>query len=613
MFRKIISGVAMVIVTHLSYASVVDEVSYANTSSVVSKNIHLDLTVQFEQRSLDGYVEHHLKWLDDSAKQLVLDTRDLIIHDVERRVGGKWMKANFSLSDRDAVQGAKLTISLPSQADRVRVYYASTPKASGLQWLTANQTAGKKHPFMYSQSQAIHARSWIPVQDTPSMRLTYSATIRTPKELLAVMSADNSKNEEKDGEYHFEMPQPIPPYLIAIGVGDLDYQAMSKQTGVYAEPSVLASAVAEFNDTQKMIEANEKLYDEYRWGQYDLLILPPAFPFGGMENPRLSFITPTVIAGDKSLVNLIAHELAHSWSGNLVTNATWRDLWLNEGFTSYVENRVMEEVFGEERAVMEQWLGVTDLKHELKDLPKDDTRLKLPLEGRDPDDAFSGVPYVKGQLFLMYLEEQFGRDKFDPFIKQYFNEHAFQSLTTEDFVQYLEEHLINKYPNIVSMEKVNEWIYEPGLPKDSPNPQSDAFAKVKVKLDGWLSGNKSLESLKNNSWSVHEWLYFIEQLPDDLSKDKMKQIDQVFNLTTSTNAEIRFAWFMLAIKNDYEIVNEELKEYLKGIGRRKFIVPLYQSLSDHSDNKKEWAKSIYQEARGGYHPLAQGSIDKIFK
>jgi leukotriene A-4 hydrolase/aminopeptidase len=613
MQHKLLISVLFLLISVAGNAFVKDEVSYANIDQVVSKHLHLNLAVDFEQRQLSGFVEHQLQWRDPDARRLVLDTRDLLIHEVSYLSGDKWIKVDFNLGRRDPVKGSKLTILLPEQASKVRVGYSSQPQASGLQWLEPSQTAGKKHPFMYSQSQAIHARSWIPVQDTPAMRVTYSAEITTPEGLLAVMSADNSKNKTKNGHYQFTMPQPIPPYLIAIGVGDLDYQAMSEQTGVYAEPGVLASAVAEFNDTQSMIEANEKLYGEYRWGQYDLLILPPAFPFGGMENPRLSFITPTVIAGDKSLVNLIAHELAHSWSGNLVTNATWRDLWLNEGFTSYVENRVMEEVFGRDRALMEQALSVADLKAEMKELDERDTILNLPLDGRDPDDAFSGVPYVKGQLFLIYLEQKFGREKFDAFIRKYFNHFAFQSITTATFVDYLQRELINRYPGIVSMEKVNEWVYQPGLPKDAPNPQSDAFDKVSDVLAKWLKGDVKLESIDVSGWSVHEWLHFINQLPRNLSQEKMKQLDQQFKLTNSRNAEIAFAWFILAIENQYPVINENLERYLKSIGRRKFIVPLYKKLLEGTEEQKAWARKVYQAARSGYHPLAQSSLDKVFE
>ncbi|MDK1290531.1 M1 family metallopeptidase [Pseudoalteromonas umbrosa] len=593
-------------------ADAVDEHTFANLKDVVSTHLHLDLDIDFEDKQLEGFVEHTLAWQNSHARTLVLDTRDLEIDKIlYQSPQGKWLPAQFTLAPRSGVKGAKLTIQFKHQASKARIYYNSLPQASGLQWLTPVQTASKTHPFMYSQSQAIHARSWIPVQDTPAMRTTYTARIQTPKDVRAVMSADNSEAFVKDGDYWFDMPQAIPPYLIAIGAGNLEYKEMSHQTAIFAEPQILDASVAEFNDTQAMIDKTNAMYGEYAWGRYDLLMLPPSFPFGGMENPRLSFITPTVVAGDKSLVNLIAHELAHSWSGNLVTNATWEDLWLNEGFTSYVENRIMEEVFGRDRAVMEQALDAAGLRAQLKNIPLPDTRLNLKLNGRDPDDAFSKVPYIKGQLFLIYLEEKFGREKFDVFVKGYFDAYAFKSLTTAEFVQYLDKHLLQKHPGIVSLEKAKEWIYQPGLPADAPDPTSDAFNQVDSHMQAWLSGSKSLNTLPTSNWTVHEWLHFLNNLPRDLALDKMAALDSAFNLTNSTNAELAFAWYMLAVGNGYEAIYPALDAHLSGIGRRKLIVPLYKALA--STDKRDWAYRVYQKARPGYHPLAQGTVDAIFE
>ena len=589
-----------------------DEHTYANLKDVVSTHLHLDLDIDFADKQLEGFVEHTLDWRNASARTLVLDTRDLEIDKVMYQgKNSQWHKADFTLAQRNGVKGAKLSIRFKEQAKKARIYYNSLPQASGLQWLTPVQTASKTHPFMYSQSQAIHARSWIPVQDTPAMRTTYTARIQTPKDVRAVMSADNSEAFVKDGDYWFDMPQAIPPYLIAIGAGNLEYKEMSHQTAIFAEPQILDASVAEFNDTQAMIDKTNVMYGEYAWGRYDLLMLPPSFPFGGMENPRLSFITPTVVAGDKSLVNLIAHELAHSWSGNLVTNATWEDLWLNEGFTSYVENRIMEEVFGRDRAVMEQALDAAGLRAQLKNIPAPDTRLNLKLNGRDPDDAFSKVPYIKGQLFLIYLEEKYGRARFDEFVKGYFAKYSFKSLTTAEFVEYLNTHLLEKHPGIVSLEKAKEWIYEPGLPADAPNPTSDAFNKVDAATAAWLKGDKDLTDLPTNAWTVHEWLHFLNNLPRNLSLDKMAKLDEAFNLTNSTNAERAFAWYMLAVGNGYEAIYPSLDNHLTSIGRRKLIVPLYKSLVQHG--KRDWAQKVYNNARPGYHPLAQGTVDAIFK
>lgn len=590
----------------------IDDHTYGNLHEVDLKHLDLGLTVDFEEKSLKGFVDLSFERLKDNVSELILDTRDIDVSKVELNKNDQWIAGDFELAEKDEVMGSKLTIKLEEGVNKVRVHYATQPQASGLQWLTPEQTDGKKHPFMYSQAQAIHARSFVPVQDSPAVRITYNATIRTPKELLAVMSAFNEPDTALDGEYHFEMPQAIPTYLIAIGVGDLKFKAMSDRTGVYAEPAVLDAAVAEFDDTEEMVKVTEELYGPYRWGRYDLLILPPAFPYGGMENPRLSFITPTVIAGDKSLVSLIAHELAHSWSGNLITNANWHDFWLNEGFTSYVENRIMEELFGRERALMEQSLSVQDLRQAVQDLPKEYTVLNVDLKGADPDDAFSTVPYTKGQMFLVWLEEKFGREVFDAFLVDYFDHFAFQSITTQQFETYLKENLLDKHPGIVTDEQIHTWIHEPMLPEMMPNPTSDAFEVVDAKTKQLLSGEITLEQLGTEEWTVHEWLHFINNLPAGLPQDDMMALDAKFKLTESTNNEIAHAWLLLSLKAGYDVVMPRLQDYLISIGRRKLIVPLYKQLME-TEQGAEFAKRVYKVARPGYHPLAQATLDEVVK
>jgi aminopeptidase N len=588
-----------------------DPHSFSNFALVSHPQLTLDLTADFDKQQLSGFVELQLDWHHPDVRELILDSRDLSIEKVMgQSAEGRWVKLSHRLGEVSSTHGQALRIEFPAQFPKVRIYYHTSPQASGLQWLTKEQTSEKQQPFMYSQSQSIHARSWIPLQDTPAVRLNYQARIHTPKQLLAVMGADNSANTDKDGDYFFRMPQAIPSYLIALAIGDLEFKAMSERTGVYAEKVWLDKAVAEFSDTEQMMQVVSAMYGDYPWGRYDLLILPASFPFGGMENPRLSFITPTVIAGDKSLVSLIAHELAHSWSGNLVTNGSWHELWLNEGFTSYVENRIMEQVYGAERALLERQLSVQDLENDLDQLEPEDTLLVSDYTGRDPDEAFTQVPYIKGMLFLQFLEQRFGRKTFDEFLKNYFQSFAFQSMDTEKFLRFMRKTLLND-PDTVSMGEVLEWIYQPGLASTFVAPVSDAFKQVDLQLASWQKSGQ-LSDLATKSWSIHHWLHFIGQLAATVDMAQLRQLDQGFALSQSQNAEVAAAWFKVALAKNYSEAQPALEQFLIRVGRRKFVVPLYQQLSQNQQTLS-WAKAVYQKARPGYHPLTQSAVDKVLK
>ena len=572
--------------------------SFANPQEIKTTHLALDLDVNFAQKIISGEVQISFKRMEPQSNTLILDTRDLTINTVT----ANGVPVPYTLAKEDSFLGSALQITVPEDAEKVTVAYHTSPEASGVQWLTPAQTAGKKQPFLFTQSQAIHARSFIPLQDSPQVRVTYEAIIHTPKELLAVMSASNDPDTARDGVYEFSMPQPIPAYLIALAVGDLQFKPMGKRTGVYAEPQLLDAAAAEFADTESMLEMTEKTYGPYRWDRYDLLILPPSFPFGGMENPRLSFITPTVIAGDKSLVSLIAHELAHSWSGNTVTNATWRDLWLNEGFTTYLTYRIMEMVYGEERYAMESVLGQQDLQAAIDSLPDSDEILAIDLRGRDPDVVFSNIPYEKGALFLRELEQKVGRDNFDAFLLNYFEHFAFQSITTDQFIDYLDATLLKDYPQQLSAKRIEQWIFEPGIPAGAPVAQSDAFTLVDDARNSWLAGDIAADEIKSDGWVVHQWLYFLNNMPEKLDQAQLAELDKTFDLTQSKNNEIAHSWLLMAVNNWYQPALPRLHSYLVSIGRNKLVKPLYKALSQ-TPQGKELARKAFAQAKPGYHPL----------
>lgn len=584
----------------------IDQHSFANSNQVHTPHLHLSLQVDFNQKKLTGYAEYDLAFRDPRATNVVFDTEALTIYGVEQQIRGNWQDTTFVLGERDPILGTPLSVRVTAGAEKVRIHYSSSPNATGLDWVDPVGTAGGQYPFLYSQSQPHYARTWIPIQDTPTERLTFTGELYTPPYLVGLMGANNPPNPERTGYYEFRSEQPIPSYLMAIAVGDLDFHALNERMAIYAEPSVLASAVAEFAYTTDMMDVTEQLFGPFAWDRYDQLVLPPSFPFGGMENPQLAFITPTVIAGDQSLVSLIAHELAHSWSGNLVTNATWRDLWLNEGFTSYVENRIMEAVYGEERAHMERMLDAQSLKSSLPQLSERQQVLHIELEQRDPDTAFTSVPYIKAQLFLFFLEERFGRERFDAFVRQYFADFSFATITTAQFVDYLKTNLLALEPDLVPLVEVEEWLYAPGLPDSAPVPQVAAFDRVAEAQQNWFAG----ESIDISHWSIHERAYFLSQLPKDISQDDLARLDEEFELTATRNNAILSQWLVIAIQYNYEPAMPRVREMLTSMGRLAFIRPVYSALAATPEGLT-LARDIYAEAQPSYHVLTRDQIEAI--
>ena len=601
----------------------VDGHTYARPEIARVVDVALDLTADFAAKTLSGTATLDVLTAP-GADAVILDIHNLDIQSVAD-VDGRPLQ--FAIGADDAIKGQPLTVRFPASAAEGRrkivVRYSTRPDAAALQWLTPAQTAGGQKPYLFSQGEAILTRTWVPTQDSPGIRQTYSARITAPADLTVVMSADHltpqgepAANGQKS--WRFRMNNPIPPYLIAIGVGDIAFAPFDNRTGVWTEPSRLAAAQHELEPTAAMVTAAEKLYGPYRWGRYDLLVLPPSFPFGGMENPKLTFATPTIIAGDQSLVSLVAHELAHSWSGNLVTNATWNDFWLNEGFTTYFENRIMESLYGHDRAVQEQVLSWDGLQDELKTLAAPDTRLHLDLAGRDPDDGMNTIAYDKGSAFLRTIERIVGRDRFDVWLRGYFDRNAYRPMTTAMFLDDIRANLVKGDARLESELQLDAWVYQPGLPSNAVAPVSNAFAPVDAAAAAFFQNKGPASAIPWSAWNTQQRQRFLGWRPqglaagaDWLTPAQLADLETTLNLAHEGNSELTFAWLQIALAHRYEPSVATARTFLTSQGRRKFVLPLFQTLWREGDWGRGVARSIYAEARPLYHPVTAGSVDQL--
>jgi aminopeptidase N len=611
---------AILALSVLSASAVADPHSFAKPEKFLVRHVDLDLRADFAARRLEGTAELTVEQVDPEAKELVLDTSGLEIRTVHLiEMSGHARVLAFRLGDLDPILGSPLTIEFPhccaaTAEMRIRIDYRTSSEAAALQWLEPAQTSGP-HPFMYTQGQAILARSWIPIQDSPGIRMTYSARIRTPPELVAVMSAARVEDSAAaPGEHRFEMKQPIPAYLIALAIGDLAFQPLGDRVGVWAEPSRLAAAAYELADLQRMLETGERMAGPYRWDRYDVLIMPRAFAYGGMENPRISFVSPSIIAGDRSLVSTVVHELAHSWSGNLVTNATWDDFWLNEGFTSYLERRMVETLYGKRRAEMEDAIAYEGLVQTIADLKaaglENDTDLKLNLAGRDPNEGTSDVAYDKGARFLRFLESRFGRPAFDAFLRDYFDAHAFRSMTTEAFRAELLARLEKPGAPRIAVEEIDAWIYGPGLPPTMIAVPKGVFESVDRVAADWRAGKIATADLPVKDWVPQEWVRFLDQQPADIAHAKLGELRTAFRLGADGNAEIALSWLQLVIRAGYEPAYPDLEKFLLATGRWRLVETLFRDLA-RTEAGIALGRQIYAKAKPGYHASIRGAVERL--
>ncbi|HEU4777538.1 MAG TPA: M1 family metallopeptidase [Telluria sp.] len=613
-FTILRAAVCVALAQSSALAFALDPLSYARYDQVKTTDLHMNLKADFKTKTLAGYAVLSLDWLDKSARTLDLDTRELTISKVEAQgVNGKWRAVPFALDKADEEKGQALHVTLASQPSKVRIFYRTAPTASALQWLTPAQTMSGKHPFMFSQSESIDARSWVPVQDTPAVRFTYSAHIDAPRGLRVVMSADNDPKATGKGGWNFKMPQVIPSYLLAIGIGEIEARSLGARSGVYAEPKRIKAAEYEFGDTERMINAAEALYGPYRWGRYDMLVLPPSFPFGGMENPRLTFLSPTMIAGDRSLNDLIAHELAHSWSGNLVTNASWKHFWLNEGFTEYVTMRITEALYGADVAAMKTQLEQEEAIASLARIEP----AKQALVSRNPDTssadyADEGLVYPKGAWLLRTLELRAGRAVFDPFLRGWFDQHAFQSVTTEQFVDYLQKNLLAAHPDLMSAAELDEWLHAPGIPASAPRVTSPRLAALDAVRTSWLKGELPTAKLDTKGWTATEWMKFLNDIDTKATAAQLKELDDAFGLGKTQNNEVAFRFYRASINAGYRGIRAPLNDFLMSVGRQKFVVNLYTALRKNPEDKA-WAEAVFKKARERYHPATQKTVGKAME
>jgi leukotriene A-4 hydrolase/aminopeptidase len=580
----------------------IDPHSYFDTDQPRAKHVRLRWDVDFTMQQITGDIT--LVFEQPASGQVDLDSKGLTIASVQTHTG---RHVPYALGDADPILGRQLQLELPADTSEVTIAYRTSPEALALQWLAPAQTEGKRHPFLFSQCQAIHARTIMPIQDTPRARVTYEAEVTVPEPLTAVMSAAlRSQTQAAAGRtFAFAMPQPIPPYLFALAVGNVASRELSRRSRIWAEPETVDAAAYEFAAVEALLECAESLFGPYGWERYDLLVLPPSFPYGGMENPRMTFLTPTVLAGDRSLVDVVAHELAHSWTGNLVTNATMEHFWLNEGFTTWAERRILAVLHGDDVGVLAWAIGQQALDASVARFGVDSplTRLRQQLQGVDPDDAFSSIPYEKGARFVAVIERAVGRERFEHFMLDYMHRFRFQSITSEEFLQFLDE----KLPGISAQVLAPQWLYETGMPPNAPVFTSAKLEELTALAQAWTAGKRP-SAAQLQQWGPREVLVFLQRLPRQLDTASLAWLDAQLGLTGRGNYEILVEWLTIAAGSDYEPVFGRLREVLTRVGRMKFLRPLFVALGKHA-RTRQLGRDIYNAAQETYHSLSRRVIE----
>ncbi|OMJ13751.1 Leukotriene A-4 hydrolase-like protein [Smittium culicis] len=624
--------------------SSIDPNSLSNLQDVTTKSIHLDLAVDFDKKLLHGHVVLSVEALSSNLSQVVLDTNGLSIFSAyEINNGSESSKLEFSLAEKDELYGSALTINLLSARNKgdkidIKIEYQTTDESAALQFLTPQQTRGKKYPFLFTQCQSIYARSMFPCQDSPSVKILYTANLRTPKPLVGLMSAISVSSREEDDHtvFSFEQNIPVPSYLVVVAVGDLRRHELGPRTAVWAEPEMIDACAYEFENLEHIVSVGESLITPYVWGRYDLLVLPPSFPYGGMENPCLTFVTPTMIAGDRSLVDLISHELAHSWSGNLVTTKNWEHFWLNEGWTTFFERQITAELSGKPMSQLLSTLGLEHLLSDVKLMGEDNvlTNLVPNLTRVHPDDAFSAVPYEKGYNLLYYLKELLGHGFWSSFIKSYIHKFSNKSIVTSDFKDLLYER-VNEELGVDGMNKLetvdcNSWFNKPGMPPVE-NKFDDSLQVAAIALaDRWCATSGDYSEFNKAEFDklyTHQKLIFFNELKSrqekqaagdnqagytDLSNPSLLgAMDSLYELSFCGNFEVRAGWLYYALGAHYKACFKAAVGIVEDQGRMKFTRPIYRLLNKCvEEGGDKLAKETFLRLESTYHPICARLVRK---
>lgn len=583
-----------------------DPHSFAQPNKVQATHLNWEGSVDFEKKQIRAKAS----WLLSHASKadtVVFDTYGLYIDSV--RLDDN-QNTFWKLDAPQPILGSALRIVLQPGTQMVHIFYRTSNQAKGLQWLEAHQTADKKHPFLFSQGQAILTRSWLPCQDSPALRFSFDAKVNVPSGLTAVMSAANQAQKQVDGRYSLSNQQPIPSYLFALAVGDIHYKAFDERTGVFAEKSKLEQAWQEFANLPPMVRAAERLYGRMPWERLDLLVLPPSFPFGGMENPMLMYVAPSLIAGDRSLTNLVAHELAHAWSDQILRHASWEDFWLNEFFTNYIERRIIEEMEGPAYAEMMQALSNLELERNLAQAKTNNqpTILAPKLLAKDPDLVLSAATYQKCTALMMQLESKLGKKALDQWIRKQITEGRNPIHTTNSFLKQHQKSLFA--PSVFESDILEAWLYQNELPINYERKPSARFASVEAVASIWQQG-EDIRNLPTGGWSVYEWIYFLKAINQgQIKQERLRELDALIAFSQSGNVELKSAWFQLCLQHNYFEVLSEIENMVATTGRRKILIAIYKALWNNLITKDEallWFEN-YQEQ---YHPVARNSIAQI--